>query len=298
MNVNVETGMPHFTTEQIHAETVTENVQNPQLQAQLEPRPIREWAEVAAKFANVPLLGDQHRPRFLPSIDLITGVTTMQKAREFVAVWRIVKLYWLSALVYQMAPPPFATRKAWKSFTAGSFSTSEIQPDRETSIARIDFAEFLGFKRVLSLKREDFAFLKDEVPGPVDKVISFDMVRETVRELLDLNFFFDMFEIEYRRTYDPPNYIHKRMHPVLQPGTLIHPAPIPRSDLSDRAKWLVAVRDFMQDWQGPKSSAFNAGLPSPATLNDVAGFETSIANLYCHNVTYILRRRPTVPRYL
>jgi len=247
----------------------------------------------------VPLHGDQHQPRFLPPIDLITGVANEQKAKEFVAVWRVVKHTWLWELNFHMAPPLFATRRAWKSFATGSFSTSEVQPNNEVSLARINFAEFLGFSKVLSLKRQDYAFLKEEVPGPVDKVVSLKMVRETVQELNDLNFFLDMFEVEYLRTYDPPRDIDERMRPVLQPGSLTHPLPIPRSNLADRAAWLVAARNFMQGWQGTSTSpAFKTNLPTPSTLAEVVQFESAIATVYCYNVTYVLRRRPSLPRYL
>ena len=194
-------------------------------------------------------------------------------------------------------PPDCVTRRAWKSFAASSFSTAEIQPTNETSIAHIDFAEFLGFRKVLSLKRESYAFLKEEIPGPVDKMITMDMVHEAVRELTDLNFF-DMFEVEYRRTYDAPDDICKRMEPVMQRCSFSVPAPIPRSELSDWALWLLAVRDFIQDWQGAKPPRFNTKLPNPVTLRDVVLLESAIAKVYCSNVMYILRRHPIIPRYL
>lgn len=210
----------------------------------------------------------------------------------------MVKHTWLWELNLRVSPPPFATRRAWKSFATGSFSTSEVQPNNATSIAQINFAEFLGFSKVLSLKRESYTSLKEEVPGPVDKIISLEMVQETVCELTNRNFFLDMFEIEYLRTYDPPGNIERRMWPILRPGSLTLPLPISHTNLANRATWLVAIRDFMQDWQGPKPSTSDANLPSLITPEDIIGFESAIANLYCHNVTYTLRRRPSLPQYL
>lgn len=282
----------------INTKAVAENIQNPKLKKLIEPQPIKAWADAAAQFVKVPLDGDQHQPRFVPPIDLITGVATEQKAKEFVAVWRVIKHTWLWELNFRVSPPPFASRRAWKSFAAGSFSTSEVQPTNQTSIARINFAEFLGFSKVLSLDRESYAFLKEEVPGPVDKAISLEMVREAVCELNNLNFFLDMFEIEYLRTYDPPADIERRMQLILRPGSLSNPLPISHSNLAERAAWLVATRNFMQDWQGPKPPAFNVSIPSPVHPNEIVEFESAIANLYCHNVTYILRRRPNLPKYL
>lgn len=228
---------------------------------------------------------------------MITGVASEKKAKEFVAVWRVIRLPWLRRVFVEGRPPSFATRRAWKSLAAGTFSAGEIQPTSETSIARINFAEFLGFTRVLSIKRESYSFLKEEIPGPVDDKITIDMVREAVRELADLNFFYDMFEIEYRRTYDSPHEICDRMLPIVRNDNLTLPVPVPRSRLPDRAAWLTAVRDFMSPWSGSKPPSFNVQIPDPPTLGSVESLESAVAEVYCSNVTLILRRRPVLPRY-
>ena len=93
----------------------TENVQNVNLRERLEPQPVKAWVSVAKGFASTPLDGDQHQPRFVPPIDLIVGVANEEKAKEFVAVWRIVKSRWLHEAFMMRSPPEFATRKAWKS---------------------------------------------------------------------------------------------------------------------------------------------------------------------------------------
>jgi hypothetical protein len=280
-----------------YKERKKENVQNSALRELIEPVPTEAWANAAKEFAKIPLEGDQHQPRFVPLIDVITGVANDRKAKEFVAVWRIVKLPWLFEVSATRRPPAFATRRAWKSFAAGSFSEAEIQPNNEASIARINFAEFLKFKSPLSLTRQSYSYLKEETPGPVHEVITIEMVRQAVCELTDLNFFFDMFEIEYRRTYDAPGDIEGRMSSIMSPGTLSFPQPIPRSDLADRAKWLVRVRDFMRDWEGPKPPAFDTEPSNLTALGDILHFESAVATVYCSNVTHILRRRPVIPRY-
>ena len=275
----------------------TENVQDRRLQKLLEPQPAKIWAEVAAIYASVPLEGSQHQPRFVPPIDLITGVSTERKAKEFVAVWRLVRFKWLHEVFVTRKPPEFATRKAWKSFTSGVFSKAKIQPHNETSVARIRFAEFLHFKRIISLPRENFTFVKGEEPGTIDEKVSTEMVRDAVRELADLNFFFDMFEVEYHRTYDPPMEIKERMWPVTSPLSLTYPQPIPRSTLADRAAWLARVRDFIRPWNGHKSVDFDLELSNNPSNNEVAALERAVACIYCSNVTYILRRRPSLPQY-
>jgi len=194
-------------------------------------------------------------------------------------------------------PPEFATRKAWKSFTTGVFSNARILPHNETSIARIRFAEYLCFKKIISLPRENFIFNKGETPGTIDEKVTIENVRNTVRELADLNFFFDMFEVEYHRTYDPPMEIKERMWPATCPLSLTFPQPIPRSKLTDRATWLVRVRDFIRPWHGQKPADFEIKLSDDPTPHEVVTLERAIAHVYCSNVTYILRRRPSLPRY-
>jgi len=242
--------------------------------------------------------GNQHQPRFVPLIDVITGVASERKAKEFVAVWRIIRLPWLYHVFMEGRPPHFATRRAWKSFVAGTFSTSEIQPTNETSLARINFAEFLGLTKVLSIKRESYSFLKEEIPGPVDNMITIHMIREAVCELADLNFLYDMFEIEYRRTCDPLEQICARMSPIAGSSNLTVPVPVPRSRLPDRVAWLIAVRNFMLPWPGTKPTAFHTKIPDHPTLGDIVSLESAVAEVYCSNVTLVLRRRPVLPRYL
>ena len=298
VNKNVEAGMPsNFSILSTSTQGNLVNVQNEQLRKLLEPRPVRAWANAAVVYAKVQLEGAQHQPRFVPPIDLITGVATERKAKEFVAVWRIIRFDWLNRMYGTRAPPKFATRKAWKSFTAGVFSNATIQPNNETSIARVRFAEFLGFKKIMALPRENFTFVKDEVPGSIDEKITVEMVRDTVRELADLNFFFDMFEIEYRRTYDAPDEIRDRMWPVTSPLSLTFPKDIPRSQLADRAAWLTRVRDFIKCWPGKKPEGFDLHVSDRSTVNEVTALEKAVADFYCSNVTYILRRRPVLPRY-
>ena len=229
---------------------------------------------------------------------MITGVASVRKAKEFVAVWRLVRIYWLREVFMSRRPPEFATRRAWKSFAAGTFSGPISRMTNEASIARVRFAEFLCFRQVVSLPREEFTFLQGEVPGTIDEKVTTKMVRDTVLELTDLNFFFDMFEVEYLRTYDSPVEITDRMRPVLSPFSLAVPtAKIARSQLTDRAAWLARVRDFIRPWDGKRSNDFELKLSANPTIDEVTALEKAVAHLYCSNVTYVLRRRPVLPRY-
>jgi len=272
-------------------------VQNDELRKLFEPKPVKTWVDVAATFTKIPLEGSQHQPRFVPPIDLITGVASVAKAKEFVAVWRLVRFKWLHEVFMARKPPGFATRKAWKSFVVGVFSGPVINPNTETSIARYRFAEFLCFKDVISLPRENFTFFKGDIPGTIDEKVTTELVRDTVIELADLNFFFDMFEVEYRRTYDSPAEITLRMRPATSPLSITFPNKIPRSRLSDRAAWLVRVRDFIRHWDGTKSQDFELTPSENPTIDEVAALEKAVAQVYCSNVTYVLRRRPVLPCY-
>ena len=273
-------------------------MQNDKLRAMFEPEPTKAWVEAAAVYAKISLEGAQHQPRFVPQVDLITGVSSGYKAKEFVAVWKLIRHRWLYEVFMNRKPPEFATRKAWKSFAVSAFSQPEIiNPNNETSIARVRFTEFMHFPKIISLPRESFTFSKGDVPGTIDEKVSTEMVRDTVRELVDLNFFFDMFEVEYYRTYDPPVEIVERMRPVMSPFSLTYPQHIPRSTLAERAAWLGRVRNFITPWQGKKPKYFSIKLSDIPTDGEVAVLEAAVADVYCSNVTYVLRRRPVLPRY-
>ena len=276
---------------------MAENVQNFELQEQLEPRATEPWVRVADKYALTPLDGAQHQPRFVPQIDLITGVNTLIKAKEFVAVWKLIRVYWVHEAFMHRKPPDFSTRRAWKSFAHGTFTGPPKNLQHESSIARIRFAEFMHIRQVISLKRDLFVFNQEDTPGSIDDKVPIDMVRDTVCELVDLAFSFDLFEIEYHRTYDSPAEIQERLRPVMFPSSFGNPNRIPRSTLIERATWLVKVRDFIAPWKNTKPDGFFTPLSDPPTDYEVGLLETAVADVYCSQVTYILRRRPVLPRY-
>jgi len=145
---------------------------------------------------------------------------------------------------------------------------------------------------------EGLHILQGGRPGTIDDKVTTKMVRDTVKELTDLNFFFDMFEVEYLRTYDSPVEITDRMRPVVSPFSLAVPAEtIARSQLTDRAAWLARVRDFIRPWDGKRLKDFELKLSANPTIDEVTALEKAVADLYCSNVTYVLRRRPVLPRY-
>ena len=88
----------------------------------LKPRATEPWVHVMDKYALTPLNSAQHQPRFVPQIDLITGVNSLTKAKEFVAVWKLIRVYWVHKALMCHKPPDFSTQRAWKSFAHGTFT--------------------------------------------------------------------------------------------------------------------------------------------------------------------------------
>ena len=263
----------------------------------LEPRATDPWVCAAAKCASIPLDDAQHQPRFVPWVDLIARVTSLQEAKELVAVWKLIRHWWLREVFMHRKPPDFATQRAWMLFVISAFSDPAVKLNNERSMARIRFAEFMHIPKVISIARDQFVFSRGDIPGTIDEKVPTKMVRDTVCELADLGFFFDMFEVEYYRTYDPPAEIEERLRPVMFPSSFTYPQCIPRSTLVQRAAWLVKVRDFITPWQTKKPDGFFAPLSDPPTDREVRHFETAVAEVYCLNVTRVLRRHPVLPRY-
>ena len=217
-----------------------------------EPQPVKVWVDIAATYTSIPLEGSQHQPQFVPPINLITSVVAEKKAKEFVAVWRLIWFQWLHEVFKTRMPPVFVTQRAWKLFTAGAFSSAKIQLHNETLISRICFAEFLRFKKIIALPRENFTFHKDDVPSSINNKVTVEMVCDTVHKLTNLNFFFNMFEAEYHQTYDSLAEIRDHMQSVISPSSLTFPQKIPQSQLTDRTRWLAQVHDFVKSWHGKK----------------------------------------------
>lgn len=266
----------------------------PEFSALLEPRPREGWIAAWMRLACVPIEAYRARPRFVPLIDVITGVEDVQRAKEFVAVWRTVRSRWLERVFVTRRAPSFATRDAWKMFARGSF---QVQPDYETLLVCIKFANFLGLERVLSLPEDNFCFENDDDPAPLDQKITVKMLRGTVRELTDLNFFFDLLEVEQARTGEDGFEICDRMYPMTAEMPFTSCLDIPRSSLWNRRDWLLAVRDVVANWPMTRSPLGFLANTNPPSLCSVEALEAAVAHVYCTHVTLLLHRQPVLPRY-
>jgi hypothetical protein len=277
------------------SEDFTGIVRNPQIDDSLEPRLSQTWANASIKYAHIPA-GDDDDPRFVPLVSIISGMPDATMAKKFVAVWRTVKHLWLKRVFDTRRPPEFATGRGWRSFAFGTFSTPGLEPD-ETSAVCIEFSKYLGLDCVLSLDRERYSE-PGQAPGSIDIKVSVEMIRETVSELADLNFFFDMFEVEHELGRGEPQEIFRRMAPVMRSNRLILVAPICRSSLDSRGAWLMDVYSIVENWPGSTKPDQYTNVRRPfEDPSFVRALEATVADLYCYNVTHVLHRHPVVPRY-
>ena len=180
---------------------------------------------------------------------------------------------------------------------AGCLFHVRVKLSNPTTVARVQFSEFLRFKWIDLLPEKDFYFLKGETPGTNNEKVTIQMVHDTVCKLANLNFFFDMFEVKYYWTYDAPYEVEDQIQPLMSPGTFLLPQEIPHSMLADHAKWLIQVQDFIWPWKGRKLDGFNPVLTDNPNPRKVASLEAAITHLYCSNVTYMLCHCPVLPHY-
>jgi hypothetical protein len=123
------------------------------------------------------------------------------------------------------------------------------------------------------------------------------MIRETVCELADLNFFFDLLQIEHARTGDDPHDIRDRMAPVSAGQPFTSCPKIPRSSLFDQAMWLFALRNFVANWPLRKEFGFYVEVRYRPASWTIRTLESSVAEVYCLCVRALLYRSPVLPRY-
>lgn len=243
------------------------------------------WGEVLSQHQ---ISSREDEARFVPLVDIITGVVGIKRINDFVAVWRHVRLSWITNVLHLRRPPDFATRAGWESFASGTFLLPGEHHGEQVLTARENFCEFLEFNGLLTLNRDVYSLNTAGVQGPVDEVISTKVIHETIQELADLNFFFDLFEIEYRRTGDSLRDIVDRMQGITRSDGFLLPGEIPRSSADELEGWYIAIRDFMVPWPGEKPPTFFS--------NDLFSLERGVVSFYCSSVFRILRRQPVPPR--
>jgi hypothetical protein len=257
----------------------------------INPRPSQIWVDAWKRYANdVPTLAED-QPRFVPLVSIITE-ESRPVASGFVAVWRAVRGLWIERVFNTRKPPSFATRDGWRTFVLSVISAPGAESDEQFAV-RVNFSKYLGLDRVFSLDNGHGG-----APGLSITGITAEMVCETVSELADLNFFFDLFEVEHELDRLESDEIQRRMERVMRGGQLTSPVFIHRSSPNDRGLWLIALYEFMQDWPGAEAQQSHVNVERP--VEDpwvIRSLESTVADLYCYNVTHALGRLPVLPRY-
>ena len=195
------------------------------------------------------------RDPVFPPVDIIKAEDT-GRVKDFVAVWRHVRRSWVMGVLHLRRPLDFATRAAWRSFSVGTFLSVDESDEEDVLTARKNFAEFLEYDRVLWIDRNAYSLDATDVQGPVDEVISAEVIHETIQELTDLEFFFALFEVEYMGTGDDFRDIVDWMKEITRSDWYVLPGTIPRSSFEGLVAWPVSVGDFMESWPGVKPPGF------------------------------------------
>ena len=249
------------------------------------PKPSPLWLNRWEESEVTP--ADRDEPRFVPLVEIITGSTDILEIREFVAVWMIVREMWVERALYLRRPPSFATKKAWRLFATGAFrtpSTEEVQ--RRVVTVRRNFAGFLE-KPVLLAGEQ----------GLIGRVSLTD-IQSVIQELADLNFYFDMLEVEHRLTGASIDEISDRMRPITGSSNLIMPGAVARSTTEEVGVWLTKVRDFIDHWPGDRLVTFDIPLSEIGfTTDNVFALEFAVAEFFCCSASRFLGRRAVLPRY-
>ena len=282
-NANDETGKYYARCDdsELDADCVVGPVACPGLEPFVtKPRPL--WIERWEASEIVP--EDKDEARFVPLVETITQERDIRKIKQLVAVWLEVRVQWVSRVSLFRRAPGFATKEAWKMFASGTFSLSRTA--KEITVCK-NFAGFLE-------KTTPLALTQASIGG-----VSFETIQIVIQELANLNFYFDMLEVEQRLTGRGVEEISERMRSITDSSYLIFPGLAGRSTNEEIAGWLMEIRDFIRHWPYDESLWWIFEMPLSKTSLDVDlnALESAISDVYCSCVSRVLHRRPVLPRY-
>jgi hypothetical protein len=241
--------------------------------------------------------------RLVPALDMFTGVDNVLQLKRFVYAWLKVKDRWLLRVSGELQPPEFANRRAWRTFMRGSFDLAPIKPESEAGKSRLRFADYLGLPATPRFNINSTRFGLNP-SHPLDRTVEKTMIRNALHEINDINFLHDVYEVELRRTWDLPSVIVERLQHVAgdNQNFFANPTPLPRSPVSQRLKWVLALKEIVKEWPSslPKPRDFDLVPRTTAKgpkVEDVLLLELAVARCYCRVAEEILGRRPTIPLY-
>ena len=199
--------------------------------------------------------------------------------------------------------PDFSTRRAWRTFMRGSFDPAPINPESEAGKSRLRFTAYLGLTEPPTYDINGTS-LGLNPPNHLDRTIDPRTVEAILRQVNQVNFFYDVFEVELKRTWDLPSTILDRLQPIThgRRNYFVDPNPMVLTKLEERLSWLLAFRDVLSPWPSSFPKPANFALVPRQTdrgpnVQDVIALELTLAKFYCHTAEEILLRRPTIPLY-
>ena len=242
--------------------------------------------------------------RLVPALDVFAGVENVLQLKRFVYVWLKVKARWLKKVSRELQPPEFANRRAWRTFMRGSFDPSPIKPESEAGKSRLQFADYLGLPEPLKFDINNTR-IGLNATRHLDETINASSIQMALHEINEINFLHDIYEVELRRTWDLPSVIIGRLRSVTgdNENPFESPSMISRSSVSQRLKWILALREIIKEWPSSFQKPQNFHLEPRETtsagprVEDVFALEFAVAKYYAHAAEELLGRKPTIPLY-
>jgi len=239
----------------------------------------------------------------VPSLDIFTGVDNVLQLKRFVYAWVKIRSRWLQRVGEEFQAPDFSTRRAWRTFMRGSFDPAPINPESEAGKSRLRFTAYLGLPEPPTYDISSTS-LGSDPQRHLDYTVDRRTVEAILRQVNQLNFFYDVFEVELKRTWDLPSTILERLQPITRgrQNYFSDPNPMVLTKLEERASWLLAFRDVLTPWPSSfaRPPSFDLVLRQTdrgLNVQDIVALELALARFYCHAAEEILGRRPTIPLY-
>lgn len=263
------------------------------------PKPSSAWETVDGE------LESESKPclRLVPAPDVFTGVDSVLQLKRFVYTWLKVRDRWLVKVSAELRPPEFANRRAWRTFMRGSFDPAPIKPESEAGKSRLRFADYLGLPEPPKFDIESTNFGLNPL-RPLEQTVNGSMVRNALHEINEINFLHDVYEVELRRTWDLPSVIVSRLQHIAggNKNFFENPSPISRRSGPERFRWILALKDIVNEWPTSLPKPHDFDLEPRMTdkgprVDDLLVLELAVARYYCHVAEEILGRRPTIPFY-
>ena len=185
----------------------------------------------------------------------------------------------------------------------GSFDPAPLKPESEAGRSRLRFTAYLGLPEPPRFDIKSTR-LRGNPPDTLEATVRVPTVQYTLRQVNDINFFHDVFEVELKRTWDLPSSIIERLQGITGGSSdcFANPKPIVLRSIEERARWIFELRDVITLWPSSVAKPLHFNLVPRETdkgfnPQDIMALELAVAKFYCQAAGEILGRRPTIPLY-